>query len=65
MFTIDNDKLDEVTRIINHEAQPSATESKVAAFVLADWPEGDEHQQWLNVASPKEIADWVIAGGWS
>jgi len=32
------------------------------AFCLADWPEGQEHQDWLNKATAEEIADWAIAG---
>jgi hypothetical protein len=31
-------------------------------FIQADWPNGDEHQVWLNNASAREIASWVIAG---
>jgi hypothetical protein len=28
-------------------------------FILADWPEGDEHLDWLLDASWKEIKDWI------
>jgi len=31
----------------------------VEATLLYDWPEGQEHQDWLNTADPQEIADWV------
>ena len=65
MFKIDQEKLAKVTEIINDEVQPDATESDVSAFVLADWEEGQEHQDWLDDAAAEEIADWVIAGVWS
>jgi len=35
---------------------------EVEAFILADWREGQEHQEWLDTAAPEEIADWAIAG---
>jgi len=36
--------------------------SKEMSFIFADWPEGDEHYQWLLKASKKEIQSWVNAG---
>jgi hypothetical protein len=33
-----------------------------AEFILADWPEGDEHFIWVRDASEQEILDWVEAG---
>lgn len=33
-----------------------------AAFILADWDEGEEHWQWVCTASEDEILDWVEAG---
>lgn len=35
----------------------------VAEFLYADWDNQDEHQEWLESASPQEIADWLIAVG--
>lgn len=32
------------------------------AFIMADWPEGDEHWEWLATAPIEEIVDWVAAG---
>lgn len=32
---------------------------EVQAVCCADWPEGDEHQRWLEAAPVDEIADWV------
>ena len=31
-------------------------------FILADWPEGDAHWQWVVEAPVAEIVDWAIAG---
>jgi hypothetical protein len=31
-------------------------------FILADWPEGDEHWAWVIAASTEEILSWVDAG---
>lgn len=31
-------------------------------FILADWPEGDEHWRWVCDAPTDEILDWVAAG---
>jgi len=31
-------------------------------FIWADWPNWDEHVEWLLTASRKEISDWVVIG---
>jgi hypothetical protein len=31
-------------------------------FILADWPEGDDHWRWVIDAPVEEIASWVEAG---
>lgn len=31
-------------------------------FILADWPEGDEHLRWVCRAPVKEIIEWAAAG---
>ena len=33
-----------------------------ADFILADWPEGDEHWFWVVTAAEQKILDWVEAG---
>jgi hypothetical protein len=33
-----------------------------ADFILADWPEGEEHWRWVINASEDEILSWVAAG---
>jgi len=32
-------------------------------FILADWPEGNNHWQWVATAPVAEIVDWAEAGG--
>jgi hypothetical protein len=27
--------------------------------LFADWPEGEEHREWLRTASAEEIVDWA------
>lgn len=31
-------------------------------FILADWPEGDEHWEWVATAPVDEIVDWAEVG---
>jgi hypothetical protein len=38
------------------------TIEQVRDFALADWDEGAEHQDWLDTADEREIADWIVAG---
>ena len=58
-YTIDGEKLAEVTRIVNEETDPRATEELIRDNVCYDWREGQEHQDWINKASAQEIADWL------
>jgi len=60
-YHIDSDKLAEVTRIFNEETDPRATEELVESEICADWNEGEEHQDWIDSASPQEIADWLAS----
>ena len=55
------EKFKEVLRLVQ-EFLDWPTCFEVEQFVLADWREGQEHQAWLEKASPSEIADWAIAG---
>ena len=59
MYTINQEKLEAVVKIFNNETDPAATEELIKAEILADWNEGDEHQEWLDNATPQEIADWL------
>lgn len=61
VYTINNDT---IQAVVNTDAgrQFKLTANEVESFCTADWPEGQEHQDWLDTATPEEIADWVIAG---
>ena len=60
-FAIADDKLQRIIELVR-EFLPSQPDAAIEAFCLADWPEGQEHQDWLNKATAEEIADWAIAG---
>lgn len=60
-YTIDNEKLEEVTRMFNKQVDPQATEELVKTEICADWAEGDDHQEWINTASEQEIVDWLAS----
>ena len=59
-FRIDEEKFNEVLRLVQEFLDRPAHE--VEAFILADWREGQEHQEWLDTATPEEIANWAMAG---
>ncbi|MCP4567944.1 MAG: hypothetical protein GY841_10230 [FCB group bacterium] len=61
MYHIDAEKLEQVTDIVNNETDPAATAELVKAEICADWNEGDEHQAWIESATPQEIADWIVS----
>jgi len=58
-YTIDDEKLDQVTEIVNRDTDPAATPDLIRSQICADWPEGQEHQDWIDDADPEEIADWI------
>lgn len=60
-YTIDQEKLEEVVTIFNRETDPSATPDLIEREICADWNEGDEHQAWVDSATPQEIADWLAS----
>ena len=60
-YRIDRDKLEEITRILNRDVDPEVTEDVVEAEICADWHEGQEHQDWIDSTSAKEIADWLAS----
>jgi hypothetical protein len=41
---------------------PGIKGEDVTEFILADWPEGEEHQKWIDTAPAHEIAEWVTLG---
>ena len=58
-YTIDEDKLEQVTEIVNRDTDPAATPELIRLQICADWPEGEAHQTWIDEADPEEIADWI------
>jgi hypothetical protein len=53
-YTIGDDRL---ARVL---AELSAYDpDMVRAHLLADWPEGQAHQEWLDTAPVLDIARWV------
>jgi hypothetical protein len=60
-YTIEQEKLEQVTEIFNNETDPAATEELVRSEICADWREGQEHQDWIDTADPQEIADWLAS----
>ena len=36
--------------------------SEAEEFINADWPNADEHAEWIATATDEEIADWIVAG---
>ena len=60
-YTISTEKLEQITAIFNRDTDPQATEELVQSEICADWNEGDEHQEWIDSASPEEIADWLAS----
>lgn len=60
-YTIEDDKLEKVVRIFNQETDPKATDELIKTEICADWNEGEEHQDWINTATPQEIADWLAS----
>ena len=60
-YTIEQEKLEAVVRRFNDEVDPKATEELVRTELLADWNEGEEHQDWLDNADVAEIVDWLAS----
>ena len=58
---MDQHKLDQIINLVGREL-PDATNRDIEAFVYADWPEGQEHLQWLRTAPVAEIVTWVVVG---
>jgi hypothetical protein len=49
------------SRLLEIAAAAHITEAQAFDFVLADWPEGKEHQDWIDNAATDEIASWAKA----
>ncbi len=59
MFTINDTKLREVVFIVQND-MPQMSWNQIERFILANWSEGDEHQEWLDQSSPAVLVDWVV-----
>ena len=57
-FTISDSKLREIIELVQ-TSHPQESAEAIESFILADWNEGQEHQDWLDTADVQEIADWV------
>lgn len=61
-FAVDSDKMADVIRRVQ-AALPEATTEDIDDYCLAtDWPEGQEHQDWLDSAPVEEIVSWAVIG---
>ena len=60
-YTIEQEKLEEVTRIFNQQVDEQPTEEVIEATICGDWNEGKEHQQWIQDALVQEIVDWLAS----
>ena len=40
------------------------TDAEQLNFIFADWPDNEEHLDWLLTASRDEIEDWGEAANW-
>uniref|UniRef100_A0A6M3LXJ6 Uncharacterized protein n=1 Tax=viral metagenome TaxID=1070528 RepID=A0A6M3LXJ6_9ZZZZ len=60
-FNLDKLDMTEITRIVQHDGVPEATQDEVEQFIDADWANADEHQNWLDTANAQEIGDWVAS----
>lgn len=61
-YTIAEDKLAQVVARLNKRDRHPVTTEAVRSFILADWPEGQEHQDWIDHADVDEIAQWIAVG---
>ena len=60
LFTIDSDKLAEITRLYGDMTGDEDTVSEVRdTLINYDWHNDSDHQEWLDTATPQEIASWL------
>lgn len=57
-FNMNDSKFDAVVAAVR-AASPDATEADILSIIDGDWPNAEDHQEWLNTATPVAIADWV------
>jgi hypothetical protein len=61
MYTITNEKLEQVTAIVNRDTDPAATDELIRTEIEAGWHGCEGHQKWIDSASVEEIADWIAS----
>ena len=54
-----NEKVNEITRILNTDTDPAATEEMVKSHLSNGQEKGSKQQKWLDSATPAEIAEWI------
>lgn len=59
--TMKTTKLNAVVAAVR-EQEPRIPDTAIEEYIEADWPEGEEHADWLGSASVAEIATWVTEG---
>ena len=58
-YTMANERIRQVAEAVQAAGYPLSI-AGVEDFCCADWPEGQEHQGWLDAAPIAEIASWVL-----
>jgi hypothetical protein len=58
-YTICQKKLEEITEIVSSLINDETIEIADIESAICDWPENKYHQNWINVATPQKIAQWV------
>jgi len=62
-YQINNQKLEQV--VSEFQAHPQgdagATSYDIESHICSDWPEGQEHQDWIDESNPDEIVDWLVS----
>ena len=59
--SIVEDKMDEEDKARTRISEMEFT-SEQEEFIWADWPNWDEHIDWLLIANKQEIEEWIAAG---
>lgn len=55
-YTMTTERAEEIAQLAG------LTTGQVRDYCLTDWPQGEEHQRWLDTAPVGEIAAWIDAG---
>ena len=60
MYTISSERVAAIGQMVR--AERDISDDRIAAYCVADWSEGEEHQQWLDNAPLQQIAAWIVVG---